>query len=198
MHTPVDPTTVAEATTRLLRAGWHPIQIQSLTLLTEREASPKEIAIELGLTKAKAGYVSHHVKALVERGLVKPTRTEARRGANEHYYVATAPLIISTEDAQRMSLEERLVFTCWIVNCLSHDFVRAVEAGTIDERPDRHLTRFPMNLDEQGFQELVEEHDRVFRRSQEIQREADERLSESGEESMPVTAFVASFPTPRP
>lgn len=186
----------AAATTQLLRAGWHPIQIQALTILTEREASPKDIAIELGLTKAKAGYVSHHVKELAKRGLVTMTRTEPRRGASEHYYRATVPLIVSDEDAKRMSVEERLSFTCWVVSCISHDFVRAIEAGTIDERIDRHLTRLPMNLDEQGYRELFEVHEESFERIQRIKAEAERRLEESGQEGMPVSAVTASFPMP--
>lgn len=195
---PITETNVAsiEATTQLLRAGWHPVKIQALTILTERTASPKEIAEELGLTKAKAGYCSFHVKELVKLGLVALDRTEPRRGASEHFYRAVMPLIVSTEDANRMSLEERLLFTCWILACVSHDFARAVESGAIDERIDRHLTRIPMLLDEQGYQDLYQEHERLFERTQEIQAEAQERLAESGEEPMPTSAIVASFPLP--
>lgn len=185
-----------EATTQLLRAGWHPIQIQSLTILTEREASPKDIAIELGMTKAKAGYVSHHVKVLVERGLAEPTRTEPRRGANEHYYRAVMPLIVSDEDAERMSVEERLTMSCWAINCISHDFVRAIESGSLEERIDRHLSRFPMRLDEEGYQELFELHEEAFERTQRIKAQAEQRLDEAGEDGMQVSAVVASFPMP--
>lgn len=185
-----------EATTQLLRAGWHPIQIQALTILTEHEASPKEIAIELGLTKAKAGYVSHHVRVLVERGLAEATRTEPRRGANEHFYKAVMPLIVSNEDAEGMALEERLTLSCWVISCMSHDLVRAIEAGTIDERIDRHLTRIPMRLDEEGYTEVFEIQEEAFERTQRAQERAERRLEESGEGGRQVSAFLACFHMP--
>lgn len=188
--------TAVEATAQLLRAGWHPIKIQALTILSERVASPKEIAIELGLTKAKAGYVSHHVKELVKLGLVEPVDTKQRRGATEHFYQAVMPLIVSNEDAARMAPEERLLLTCWVLACFSHDFSRAVEAGTIDERIDRHLTRYPLLLDEQGYQDLFQTHEAAFERTKEIQAEALDRMAESGEEPMPVSGFLACFPMP--
>lgn len=187
---------VVEGTKRLLRAGWHPIQLQAFTILSDREASPKEIAIELGLTKAKAGYVSHHVKELRDRGLVVLKRTESRRGANEHYYRAIAPLIVDNDYAEEMSPEERLRFTCWIVSRVSHDFLRAIEAGTIDERVDRHLTRTPMLVDDEAYRDLFELYEEAFERAMEIKKVAERRLEEAGEQGMPVSAVLASFPMP--
>src|SRR4051794_26671084 len=82
------PNETRKATSKLLRAGWHPIQYKALHILTERVASPKEIAIELGLTSAKASNVDCHVKQLQSQGLVELVRTEPRRGVNEHFYRA--------------------------------------------------------------------------------------------------------------
>lgn len=193
---PPTPAEAKEATIRLLRAGWHPIQIRSLTILTERVASPKEIAIELGLTKAKAGYVSHHCKELLKVGLIELVKTEPRRGANEHFYRAVQALVITDEQAKKMSFEERLMFTCWIICRISHDFVRAVETGVIDERIDRHLTRYPLKVDEQAYREIVEEQNRTFYRIEEITAAAEERLAESGDEPMEVSAILGCFPMP--
>ncbi len=187
---------VIEAAKHLLRSGWHPIQLQAFTILSDREASPKEIAIELGLTKAKAGYVSHHVKELLKRGLIVLKRTAPRRGASEHYYRAVAPLIVDADQAEEMSFEERLSFSCWIVSCISHDFLRAIETGTIDERIDRHLTRTPLLVDGQGYRELFELHEEAFERTMEINEAAERQLEEASEEGIPVSAVIASFPMP--
>jgi hypothetical protein len=190
------PKEALEATANMLRAGWHPVQIKSLTILTERIASPKEIAIELGLTAAKAGYVSYHVKELVTHGLVELVRTEPRRGASEHFYRATKPLIVMDDDAERMSFEKRLAFSRWIISCVNGDFAKAVQTGTIDARTDRHLSRFPLHLDEEGYLDLIGEHNRVFHRTLEIKAESEERQAESGEERMPVSAVLGCFPMP--
>ena len=190
------PEGALKATNKMLRAGWHQIQIKALHILTERVASPKEIAIELGLTSAKAGYVSYHVKELLSRGLVELVRTEPRRGASEHFYRATKPLIVTEDDAERMSFEERLAFSCWIICCISGDFAMAVEGGTIDTRTDRHLTRFPLHLDEQGYLDLLGEHAQVFHRTREIAAESRKRTAASGEEGKPVAASTGVFPMP--
>jgi hypothetical protein len=190
------PKEAIEATAKMLRAGWHPVQIKALTILTERIASPKEIAVELGMTATKAGQVSYHVKELLKRGLVQLVRTEPRRGACEHFYRAMESLIVMDADAQRMSLEERLSFSCWIICRISADLALALESGTIDKRTDRHLSRFPLHLDERGYLELVEEHNRVFHRTIEIADESERRLRQSDEGALPVSAIMASFPMP--
>jgi predicted transcriptional regulator len=192
------PKDVLKATRKMLRAGWHPIQIRALTILTERVASPKEIAVALRLTSAKAGYVSYHVKELLTRGLIELVRTEPRRGANEHFYRAAKPLIVMDDEAERMSFEERLAFSCWIICCINGDFAMAVETGTIDTRIDRHLSRFPLELDEEGYLDLVSEHNDLFYRTLEIASESTERMEESAEEGMPVAALLAVIPMPPP
>jgi predicted ArsR family transcriptional regulator len=118
-----------KATSRMLRAGWHSIQIEALTILTERVASPKEVAVELGLTTAKAGFISRHIRELQKQGLVVLVRTEPRRGAVEHFYEAVAPLVVMDDEAERMSLEERLIYSCWIISRMSGDFALAVTAA---------------------------------------------------------------------
>ncbi len=180
----------------MLRAGWHPIQIKALTILTERIASPKEIAIELELTSAKSSYVSYHVKGLLAHGLVELVRTEPRRGVSEHFYRAAKPLIVMDDEAERMSLEERSAFSRWIIRCINGDFALAVEAGSIDDRIDRHLSRFPLRLDEEGYLALVSQHNQVFHRTLEIAADSKERTQESGEEEMPVAASMGVFPMP--
>jgi DNA-binding MarR family transcriptional regulator len=186
-----------EVTNRLLRAGWHHIQIEALTILAEQVASPKEVAVKLKLTSAKAGYVSGHIKELEKRGLVELARLEPRRGSIEHFYRAIKPLVVTDEDASRMSFEERLILSAWIINRISDDFLMAVEAGTIDERTDRHLSRFPLCLDEQGYQDLIEAYGRSFHHTVEIKAECEERLIASGKKGKPFSAMLACFPLPR-
>ena len=194
---PVTAQDAVKATSRLLRAGWHRIQIEALTILVERVASPKEVAVKLGLTTAKAGYVSRHIKELEKRGLVELVRTEPRRGATEHFYRAVHPLIVMDDDAKRMSFEERLILSCWIIARMSADFMMAIEAGTIDERTDRHFSRFPLCLDDRGYEDLIEDYSRAFHRTLEIKAESEDRLAASEERGKPFSAMLACFPMPR-
>lgn len=54
--------------------------------------SPSQIAEESG---ERLGNVSYHVRALLEKGFIRLTRTEPRRGAVAHFYVLTAKAIAS-------------------------------------------------------------------------------------------------------
>ena len=194
---PLNPTTAKsiKATARQLRGGWHPVQIQAMTILSERVASPSEIAVELGLTRAKAGYVSHYVKSLRDLGLVKLVRTTPGRGT-QHFYQAITPFVISDAEAEGMTLEERLAVSSWTISCINRDFLRSIESKTIDERTDRHLTRFPLVLDEAAIEDLFAEYTAGFYRTEQIQAESAARRETSGEAGRPMSAIMASFLMP--
>ncbi len=187
-------TLTVKDTLRLLRAGWHPLQLRCLTVLTEREASPKILAPLVGEPVVKN--VSYHVRKLEERGLVEEVRTEKVRGAVEHFFKAVERPIITTEEWERMSPAERQETSLYAICLINGDFGQAVEAGTIDECLERHLTRTPMCLDEQGFQKVNEELEAMLYRLLDIQAESDQRRAESGEEGRSVAAIMASFLMP--
>ncbi|HEX6457099.1 MAG TPA: winged helix-turn-helix domain-containing protein [Solirubrobacterales bacterium] len=170
------------------------MRIKALTILTERVASPKEIAKAIG--EPKPGNVSHHVRVLEKYGLVEEVDTKQRRGATEHFFRAVQrPTVWNLEALTR---EEREEFSAFIIACMNGDFVAALESGSLDERTDRHLSRTPLQLDEQGYLDLVADQDRALERSLEIQAESDERRSQSGEEAMAISSHIAVFPMPKP
>jgi len=100
----------AREATRRLRAGWNPIQLRALTILTQRVASPTEIAVDLGLTKAGAGTVSYHIRELEAAGFVEEVRAEPRRGAVEHFFRAVKRPIVTAEEAAEWTQDQREEF----------------------------------------------------------------------------------------
>ena len=68
-----------------VKALAHPLRVRALAILTEREASPSELAEELG---EPLGNVSYHVRLLHELELIELVKTTPRRGAIEHHYRA--------------------------------------------------------------------------------------------------------------
>ena len=68
-----------------VKALAHPLRVRALAILTEREASPSELAEELD---EPLGNVSYHVRLLHDLGLIELVRTTPRRGAIEHHYRA--------------------------------------------------------------------------------------------------------------
>jgi len=91
----------------LAKALSHSVRAQALTLLSERTASPKEIADELD---QKLTNVSYHVRVLEELGLIELVEEESIRGSVAHFYKALqqdvfrTPLLLD-EDGWRRVVE---------------------------------------------------------------------------------------------
>ena len=91
----------------LAKALTHSVRAQALTLLSERTASPKEIADELD---QKLTNVSYHVRVLEELGLIELVEEESIRGSVAHFYKAQqqdvfrTPLLLD-EDGWRRVVE---------------------------------------------------------------------------------------------
>jgi hypothetical protein len=186
-----DGTAKRQETSRWLKATWHPTQVRALTILTERVASPKEIAAELGEPLVRN--IAYHVKELEKRGLVELVDTQPRRGAVEHYYRATVLPAYASEEWPQPKREE---ISKLILQLLLQDVSEAVEATTFDRYRERHMSRSPLLLDEEGFLELAAEQDAFLERTREIQARSDARRVSSGEPGQRVRAFMASFTMP--
>jgi DNA-binding transcriptional ArsR family regulator len=188
------PSTVGE---RLLRAASHPLRIKAFSVMAERPASPKEIAAELG---EDVSNVNYHVGELKTLNLIEVVEEETggkRRGATEHFYRAIERPMINTEDWSQLPLRERVAFSTWIVQLAMLDISRAMEEGTFDGRVDRHLSRAPLLVDEQGWQELSDLEDEALDRRLEIQAKSAERMNRGGGSGISVFAFSTMFEGPR-
>ena len=189
------PTASPKTAKRILRTGFHPWQLKVLRILTERVASTKEMAAELGVHPV--GKLAYHVRALKARGQIEPVKKIQRRGAIETFYKAVERPWLSIEDLERMTPEQREDFLSEIIICITGDFGAALDAGTFGERlGEWHMSRTPLHLDEQGRRDLVKANDEQLDRALEIQAESDQRRSKSGEEGEGVSAILASFPVP--
>jgi DNA-binding CsgD family transcriptional regulator len=68
---------------RLAKALSSPLRARALALIAEGVASPKAIAVELGLDVRGVAY---HVRVLHKLGCIELAETKQRRGAIEHIY----------------------------------------------------------------------------------------------------------------
>jgi DNA-binding transcriptional ArsR family regulator len=179
----------------LVKVVAHPLRVQALSVLTERPASPKELAAELG---APVGNVSYHVRELEEVGLIELVDEKKRRGAVEHFYRAIARPMLSAEEWEQLSLDDRQGFSAWIIQLLLADATQALAAETFDARSDRHLSRTPMLVDEEGWRELVEIHATALKATLEVQAASAERMSKADDddEGIPTIAALTFFEMP--
>src|SRR5690348_11711872 len=70
-----------------VKAIGHPLRTSILGLLHERAATVRELSIALERPKST---VAHHVKVLVDAGLVQVVRTRRVRAIDERFYGRTA------------------------------------------------------------------------------------------------------------
>ncbi len=168
----------------------HPIRVDALQILNEREASAVDIARQIGEDLKKVG---NHVKALADYGCIELVRTEKRRGAEEHFYRASLRPCIGDEEWAQLSPEARHEISALVFQAVVAEALAAFRAGKFDSRLNRHLSWQPMKLDEQGWQELMLELEESLKRIETIAASADERLCARGENGFPAIAAALGF-----
>lgn len=170
----------------------HPVRCRALTILADREASPVEIARELDL---EPSHVAYHVRLLHDDGLIELTEEVPRRGSIEHRYRAVF-FALDSEEYAELTAEERAVFSRMIFSFAAADANCAFSAGSFAERPDHHITRFPMQVDEAGWTEVNRLYDQLLTELYRIKKESGDRLDEAAEKGVPVLAFSTFFELP--
>lgn len=182
-----------KATENRIKAMSHPLRASILRTLTERTASPAEMARELD---EELSNVSYHTKQLVEFECAELVSTRPVRGALEHFYRATERHLIDTEEWEELDpvMAENLL--CEIVQKMLDDFVASRRAGVIGADENFHLTRTLMVLDEQGMEEALEAHERARLEIAEIQARSATRMVESGEKGTGVSTSQSCFGLP--
>lgn len=186
--------TAAPMETTLAAIVAHPTRARAFTILTERTASPVEIAQEIG---KDVGHVGYHVRKLQQLNLIELVDERPVRGAVEHFYRAIERPYVSEKEFASQTLEEREVFTRHTLQFHVADIARAMDSHTFDARPNRALLRTPMVVDEDGFQELAELHDEMYERTMEIHARSAARLASGADsESINTVSATMFFETP--
>lgn len=185
--------TAASMETTLAAIVAHPTRAKAFTILTERTASPVEIAQEIG---KDVGHVGYHVRKLLQLDLIELVDERPVRGAVEHFYRAIERPVVTEEEFAAQSIEEREVFTRYTLQRHVTDIARAMDEHTVDARINRVITRMPILVDEEGFQELSDLHTEVLERTMEIEARSNERRSTSEEDGIPTVSSSMFFEVP--
>jgi DNA-binding transcriptional ArsR family regulator len=180
---------------RLAKALSHPLRAHILGILNERVASPNEMAEQL---EEPLGNVSYHVKALLELECIELVRTAPRRGALEHYYRALTRPFFSDRDWQRLPQSARQGISDVALQMLWEDVSDAIKEGSFESRSDRHLSRSPLVLDEEGWQELNELLAQMLAEALRIEAESAARMAETGAEGINTKLALMHFESPPP
>jgi DNA-binding transcriptional ArsR family regulator len=164
--------------TETVKALSHPLRVQILRLLEEKDMSPVEISAELGLPVNR---VSYHMRQLARFDLVKLVRTTPRRGAVEHHYRLQArPRISDKAWGQVPEIVKQAMTGAAVQQILTHVHANALSGGF--DRPDAHLSRSDVILDDRGWKEMSEELERTLGRLDKIHEASTDRLRKADHE----------------
>jgi DNA-binding transcriptional ArsR family regulator len=180
-------------TQQLAKALAHPLRMQILTSLHRGISSPNQLSQELG---EPLGNVSYHVKTLIEFDCIELVKTEPRRGAVEHFYRATQRPFRSDEDWEKIPASTRKGISGVILESIGADATSALVSGTIENRTNSHISRSPLVLDDQGFNDLSALLADVLERANTIQEEAADRLNKEKGDSVSTMMAILHFETP--
>jgi len=174
----------------------HPIRSRCLTILSDRTASPNELAKEID---EEVPNVSYHVKQLLKMGVVELVEERPARGAVEHFYRAIKRPHLSDEEYASLALEDRLQFARLILQFAVADAASAMDTTTFAQRPEHHISRLPIQVDETGWKELREIYANALQRTIEVEAASAERMAENPDAvGIPTRVVTMFFEMPPP
>jgi DNA-binding transcriptional ArsR family regulator len=185
---------LAAPSERIVKSMNHPIRFSALSILSERVASPSDIAEELGET---VGAVAYHVRILRDLGAIELVDTAQRRGATESYYRAAVRPWYSEEEYARLPARRRRELFAPTIRTVVDDAVRALANGGFDD-PRAHVTRTAFDVDTKGREELAELMAQTAARVAEIQSASDGRASGAKKDTRKRTEVALLHFTPTP
>jgi predicted ArsR family transcriptional regulator len=161
----------------LLKVVAHPTNFHILTVLSERNATAKELAAELG---CPVRHVNAQLGKLEEFGLVME---EAEKGGNggpaDKRYRGLKPSWFDRQEWEEVDPADRPSVTGVILGLIEKDIGEAMVAGTLDG-DENHISRTPMPLDAEGYEELVAFLDSALDAIVDIRERAKERGAGEG------------------
>jgi DNA-binding transcriptional ArsR family regulator len=177
------------------KAFAHPLRVQILIILNERVASPNLLAQELG---ESLNLVAYHVRVLEKYDCIELVDTKQRRGATEHFYRATRRQFLNDQEWSRLPEALRPGVASAILKAVFQDIEEAARSGTLDEVDDQHVSRTPMVVDMQGWDDVANLLGDTLDRVLEIQAESSARLAASDERGLLSKVEIMHFKSPEP
>jgi DNA-binding transcriptional ArsR family regulator len=181
---------------QLAAAMSHPTRVYAMAILGEREASPKEIAAEID---EPVNNVTYHVDKLVGLGCIELVRTEPVKGGRvvEHYYRATRRAWVDEQEWNSLGPAEQHMFTSTLMRAVSADINEAMATGVFFERDDNHLSRTPLFVDVEAWDEVTSLLDATLQSLLDIRAKAAERVAAPDNlESFPMKVEILQFQAP--
>jgi DNA-binding transcriptional ArsR family regulator len=155
---------------------------------TNREASPSQVAEELG---ASLGDVSYHTKRLLEHGCIELVRAVRGRGGVKHFYRAAVQYELSDEQWSLLTPSLRRQAAAPIVAQILEDVAGAAESGALGAQ-HVHVSRLRLDLDDEARAELLATLEGVVAEAERLNRESESRRA-AGAGDQPSALAILHF-----
>ena len=174
----------------------HPTRIHAMGVLLERIASPREIAEEID---EPLNNVTYHLNQLRKCGCIELAETRPARGGRvvEHFYRVIQRPLFDNESWAQFGEKEKIDVTTTIMRLASEDIGEAVSKGTFNDPDDNHMSRTPLVLDGEGWNEVNDLLDRTMEDLFAIQDRVNERGA-GADETLHTKVHMLHFRSPKP
>ncbi len=165
-----------------------------MRVLSEREATPREIAEEIG---EALNNVAYHIKVLKKLGCIELVQVSPAQGGRvtEHLYRGAQRPYFELEDMKQLNESEKVNVISAITQHISEDIAKAMAHGTFYDHDESHLSRMPMVLDPEGWNEVTELLDGTLHGLTAIQEKVNERAEAK---TMLAKVAIIQFESPQP
>ncbi len=168
---------------KLVTAMGHPTRVHAVMVLNQRTASPSELAKELNRS---VRHVAYHVEVLEKLGSVELVKKEPAGGGRvvESFYRATERSWFDREAWEQVEDDKtRIGVTMPILSLMSEDIAQAMIGNTFEDK-DNHVSRTPMAVDDEGWEEVVSLLSETLEGLIDIQTRVNDRIGPETETKM--------------
>ena len=171
-----------------------PTSFRLATLISERPGLTVRQIVDL--TGEPARRVRYHLDQLRKADRIEVSDQQARRGAIEHHYSVTYPVILTDEDLDSIDdpLQARIAMSVFLA--VAADVLAATRERTFGLRPGHAQVRSVGEVDGTGWEDLSRMSHRYLAEVQRVLDEAGERGSTGAEDWISATAALFLFEVP--
>lgn len=184
-----------------------PIRLRLIEICTEWDRiSPTEIrdrglcadieTIKGKTPKQALSIIAYHCRTLTDFGFLELVAEEPTRGTAEHFYSATSIVLFEGDDWESRSEKQREKISRVVWQRLIAQVEDSMQEQTFDARTDRWLAWGPLDLDQEGWDELMYELSEVFSSIERVRQRAAARLRQSGEAPIRASYALLGFESP--
>ncbi len=181
---------------KVLKAQSHPIRAHILNILGEGPNSPARM--QRRMDGVHLNLVCHHIKVLREADLIELIDVRMHGGRKEHIYRAVQPAqLFDLEEWLAVDEKYRQPLVTTILAQISEDTGRSLAEGKFNLFPDAHISRSPIELDGEGWQEVGDALEAALESVLEAHARSAERAQLSGEEKRIARVVMMQYPIGR-